>query len=145
MTTATRKPLPDRLDIDNGAFWEGTDKGELCVKRCADCGQYHWPPRLGCPYCGSAAVKWTSVSPRGEVYSWTVIHRSQTPGFETETPYAVVLIRLNEAKGVRMIGSLVNCPVDRLRAGLAVEAVFTPCDDGTVTLVYWQPAPGALG
>ncbi len=142
MTTAIRKPLPDREDIDNGPFWEGTDKGELRVKHCADCGQHHWPPRLGCPYCGSAAIEWTRVSPRGEIYSWTVIHRSQTPGFETETPYAVALVQLNEAKGVRMIGNLVNCPLDRLRAGLALEAVFTPSEDGAATLVRWQPASG---
>ena len=37
--------------------------------------------------------------PRGEVFSWTVVHRSQTPGFETETPYAVVLVELERRQG----------------------------------------------
>ena len=125
-------------------FWHGTDKGELHVKRCDDCCRYHWPPRLGCPYCGSGkAAIGSRVSPHGEVFSWTVVHRSQTPGFDTETPYAVVLVELSDAAGVRMIGNLVNCPLDRLKAGLPVEAVFTPSPDGTVTLVNWQPTGNA--
>lgn len=110
MTTEVRnKPVPNRQDLDNGEFWNGTDQGELRVKRCGDCSRHHWPPRLGCPYCGSGKLAWVAVRPRGEVFSWTVVHRSQTPGFETETPYAVVLVELADAKGVRMIGNLVNC------------------------------------
>jgi hypothetical protein len=43
-----------------------------------------------------------------------------------------------------MIGNLVNCTPDQLKAGLAMEAAFTPSADGSVKLVNWQPAPGAL-
>ena len=139
MTTEARKPLPDRQDIDHARFWDGTDKGELHARHCAACGRHHWPPRLGCPYCSSERVDWARVRPRGKVFSWTVIHRSQTAGFEADTPYAVVLVELDEAKGVRMIGNLVSCPPDRLAAGLAVEAVLTPAADSVVTLVNWQP------
>jgi uncharacterized OB-fold protein len=143
MSTEPRKPLPDRGDIDHARFWDGTDKGELNVKTCGACGRSHWPPRLGCPYCSSERVEWSTVRPRGKVFSWTVIHRSQTPGFETATPYAVVLVELDDAAGVRMVGNLVDCPLDRLAAALPVEAVFTPSADGTVTLVNWRPASGA--
>ena len=144
-TTSVAKPLPDRRDNDHAPFWNGTDKGELHAKRCSDCGRYQWPPRLGCPHCGSDQVEWVRVRPRGKVFSWTVIHRSQTPGFETETPYAVVLVELSDAEGVRMIGNLVNCPLERLKAGLAMEAAFTPSPDGSVTLVNWQPARKGSG
>jgi uncharacterized OB-fold protein len=134
------KPLPDRQDIDNGPFWSGTEAGKLQVRRCGACSRFHWPPRLGCPYCGSGDLAWTEVSPRGEVFSWTVVHRSQTAGFEAEVPYAVVLVALNDAKGVRMVGNLVNCEPDAIRAGMPVEAVFTPSADGSVTLVNWRRA-----
>ena len=118
-------------------------EGELQVKQCGDCSRYHWPPRLGCPYCGSGELAWVAVGPTGEMFSWTVVHRSQTPGFETEVPYAVVLVALDDAKGVRMVGNLVNCSPDELKAGLAVEAVFTPSADGSVKLVNWQPIAGS--
>ena len=144
MTIDVRKPLPDRQDIDNAQFWAGTDRDEVEVKHCSDCSHHHWPPRLGCPYCGSGRLEWVRVAPKGELFSWTVVHRSQTPGFENETPYAVVLVELDDAKGVRMIGNLVNCTPDQLKAGLAMEAAFTPSADGSVKLVNWQPAPGAL-
>jgi uncharacterized OB-fold protein len=56
-----------------------------------------------------------------------------------------VLVELGDAPGVRMIGNLVTCAPDKLKAGLAVEAVFTPSADGSVKLVNWQPAAGASG
>jgi hypothetical protein len=133
------KPLPDRADLDNGAFWSGTAQGQLQVKRCGACQRLHWPPRLGCPHCGSGDLKWVAVAPRGEIFSWTIVHRSQTPGFEPDVPYAVVLVALDEAKGVRMVGNLLDCSLDRIKAGLPVEAVFTPTADGAVTLVNWRP------
>ena len=49
------KPLPDLNDLDTGFFWQGTARDTIHVKRCADCGRDHWPPRLGCPYCGAVS------------------------------------------------------------------------------------------
>jgi uncharacterized OB-fold protein len=134
------KPLPDRQDIDNVPFWNGTDKDELQVKRCDDCSRSHWPPRLGCPYCGSGNLRWAVVAPKGKLFSWTIVHRSQTPGFEPETPYAVVLVELDDAKGVRMVGNLADGTLDQLKAGLPMQAVFTSSADGTVRLVNWRPS-----
>jgi uncharacterized OB-fold protein len=139
MNAPNAKPLPDRQDVDTGTFWTGTDEGRLQVKHCANCQHDHWPPRLGCPYCGSDKVDWTDIEPLGEIYSWTVIHRSQTPGFDTDVPYAVVLVELAGAEGVRMVGNLVDCTPDKLKAGLKVEAVFTPSADGSVKLINWRP------
>jgi uncharacterized protein len=138
--TPKPKPLPDTKDPDIGPFWTGTAAGKLQVKQCGACRRHHWPPRLGCPHCGSDKVAWVAVAPRGQVYSWTVVHRSQTQGFEPEVPYAVVLVALDEAPGVRMVGNLVDMKPDQLAAGSAVEAVFTPAGDGAVTLVNWRPA-----
>lgn len=139
MTIENAKPLPDRDDPDNGAFWNATDAGRLAVKRCADCGRPHWPPRLGCPHCGSANVDWADAPTRGSVFSWTIVHRSQTPGFGDDVPYAVLLVALEGMEGVRMIGNLVDADIGVVEAGLPVEAVFAPSPDGSVTLVNWRP------
>jgi uncharacterized OB-fold protein len=132
------KPLPDRADIDTAQFWIGTDRDELQVKRCDDCSHHHWPPRGGCPYCGSGKLQWVRVAPRGKLFSWVVVHRSQTPGFDAEAPYAVLLVALDDAPGVRMVGNLAGDTLDKLKAGQATEAVFTPSEDGTVKLVNWR-------
>lgn len=140
VTTENRKPLPDREDPDNAPFWDGTDADRILIKLCGDCGHHHWPPRVGCPHCGSDAVDWIEAPQRGKVFSWTVVHRSQTPGFEAEIPYAVLLVELEGLQGVRLIGNLVDGDVTTLVADLPVEAVFTPSDDGSVKLVNWRPA-----
>lgn len=132
------RPLPDLQDPDNGYFWQGTARGEINVKHCNDCGRDQWPPRLGCPYCGSSNIAWSPRSTSGTVFSWTVIHRTLTQGFGT--PYTVLLVELCDAPGVRMIGNFVNARPDALHAGMAVEAVFTPSEDGSVQLICWQPA-----
>ena len=143
MATDTVKPLPDRTDPDNAPFWDATDDERLLVKACGDCNRHHWPPRIGCPWCGSGAVDWVETAPKGTVYSWTVVHRSQTRGFEDEVPYAVLLVELDGLAGVRMIGNLANADPGVIEAGLPVEAVFTPSPDGSVNLVNWQPVdPG---
>ena len=71
-----------------------------------------------------------TVAPKGEVFSWVVVHRSQTPGFEGEVPYAVVLVALDAAKGVRIVGNLVNMKPGpghaRPRRGGGVHAVAGP-------------------
>lgn len=138
-TTEKPKPLPDLEDPDNGRFWQATAEGKLLVRRCADCGKPHWPPRLGCPHCGSAAVDWADAPTRGTVFSWTVVHRAQTPGFAGEVPYAVLLVALDGMEGCRMIGNLTGAGVEDIRADMPVEAVFTPSPDGSVTLVNWRP------
>ena len=145
MATEVSKPVPDRDDPDNAPFWVGTDGDRLLVKHCAECERHHWPPRIGCPHCGSGAIAWVEAVPRGKIFSWTVVHRNQTPGFAAEVPYAVLLVELEGLEGVRMIGNLVNGDFATVALGLPMEAVFTPSDDGSVKLVNWQPADAASG
>lgn len=137
------KPMPDLNEAEHAVFWEGTARGLLHIRHCAECGRDQWPPRLGCVVCGSDRLGWKPVRGSGTVFSWTVVHRSLTPGFDP--PYTVVLVELDEAPGVRLIGNLVDGTPAVLRGGLAVEAVFTPSDDSSVTLVCWRPAVAAPG
>jgi len=52
----------------------------------------------------------------------------------------VVLVELDDADGVRMIGNLLGDPAAPVEIGAAVEAVFEDHDDGRqpYTLVQWQ-------
>ena len=146
MSTDIRKPLPDVQDIDHAPFWQGTEKGKLHAKRCTDCGRYQWPPRLGCPYCGSGKVDWVGVSRSGKVFSWTVIYRSQTPGFEAETPYAVGTRRTERCRGCSGHRSKpVNCPIGLpLKAGFLGQGSVHPFPRRhRPTLVNWQPTENA--
>jgi uncharacterized OB-fold protein len=130
-----RKPLPD----PSGAmkpFWDAARDRRLVVQRCRDCGTHRFPARDLCSRCLSREADWVTVSGRGSVFSWAVMHQVYHPGFADEVPYAVVVIELEE--GARLVSNLVECPVDDIRAGMPVEAVF---DDVTpdVTLPKFRP------
>jgi len=89
------KPLP-RPSEDSAPFWEATGRGELRMQRCGACGHVRFPPALLCPRCLSPNAAWERLSGRGAVYSWVVVHQSQHPAFNPDTPYNVVIVELEE-------------------------------------------------
>jgi uncharacterized OB-fold protein len=137
MADATRyqKPLP-RIDEESRGFWEGLARHELWLQRCGECGELRFHPRALCPACLSAATRWVRASGRGTVYTYTVTHQNQAPGFRGELPYVLAVVELDE--GVRMTTNVVGCPPDAVRIGMPVEIVY---DDVTpeITLTKFRP------
>jgi hypothetical protein len=116
-----RKPLP-RLDEESRGYWEALARHELYVQRCRACGTKRFYPRALCPACLSSETEWLRASGRGTVYTFTVTHQNQAPGFREELPYVLALVEL--AEGVRLMTNIVGCPPDAVRIGMAVEVVF---------------------
>jgi uncharacterized protein len=131
-----KKPLP-RIDEESRGYWEALQRHELYVQRCRDCGTSRFPPRAICPACLSSAVEWVRASGRGTVYSFTVTHQNQAPGFRDELPYVLAIVEL--AEGPRLMTNLVECASDAVRIGMPVEVVY---DDVTpeITLAKFRPA-----
>ena len=131
-----KKPLP-RVDEESRGFWEALARHELYVQRCRDCGTVRLPPRALCPACLSSAVEWVRSAGRGVVYSFTVTHQNQAPGFREELPYVLAIVELTE--GPRLLTNLVEGSPDAVRIGMPVEVVF---DDVTpeITLPKFRPA-----
>jgi uncharacterized OB-fold protein len=138
-TKSYKKPLP-RIDEESRGFWEALARHELYVQRCRKCGLLRYYPRALCPACLSDATEWVRASGRGTIYSFTVTHQNQAPGFREELPYVLALVEL--AEGVRVMTNIVGCAPDQVRIGLAVEVVF---EDVTpeITLAKWKPAAGS--
>jgi uncharacterized OB-fold protein len=135
-TKAYRKPLP-RVDEESRGWWEALARHELYVQRCRACGTTRFYPRAVCPSCLSAETHWVRASGRGAVYSFTVTHQNQSPGFREELPYVLAVVELEE--GVRLMTNVVGCPAEQVRIGMPVTVVF---DDVTpeVTLARFRPA-----
>ena len=131
-----RKPLP-RIDEESRGWWEALQRHELYVQRCRSCGTIRLPPRAVCPVCLSSQVEWVRASGRGTVYSFTVTHQNQAPGFREELPYVLAIVELEE--GPRIMTNVVGAAPDAVRIGMPVEVVF---DDVTpeVTLAKFRPA-----
>jgi uncharacterized OB-fold protein len=56
------------------------------------------------------------------LYTWSVVHRNDLPGFRERTPYVVAVVDL--AEGPRMATEVVGCAPDALRAGAELEVDF---------------------
>ena len=130
------KPLP-RIDEESKGYWEACQRRELVIQRCGACGVLRHYPRALCPRCLSDAVEWVRCSGRGTVYTFTVTHQNQAPGFRDALPYVLAYVELDE--GVRLLTNIVECAPEAVRIGLAVEVVF---EDATpaVTLPKFRPA-----
>ncbi len=134
-TKAYRKPLP-RIDEESRGWWEALARHELYFQRCRDCGTKRLYPRALCPSCLSSATEWVRASGRGTVYSFTVTHQNQAPGFRDELPYVLAIVELEE--GVRLMTNVVGAAPDAVRIGMPVQVVF---DDVTpeITLPKFGP------
>ncbi|MCG7210569.1 Zn-ribbon domain-containing OB-fold protein [Streptomyces arenae] len=131
-------------DTDGAPFWEYAARGELRVQACADCREPRFPPRPCCPHCQSFASEWRPVSGRGRIWSYVVPHPPLLPDYAAQAPYNVVVVELDDAPRVRLVGNLVSeagaalgsFPPDRVRIGARVQAVFA---DGLPQWVLERP------
>jgi uncharacterized OB-fold protein len=121
-------PLPDTEWPGTREYWAGAARGELCIPRCSACGRYVWYPEPRCPDCAGESLRWTAMSGRGSLFSWTIVHHAFLPQFKTKLPFVAALVALEEDVRVRIVTNLVDCGVGELRPGLALRAVFRPLE-----------------
>jgi uncharacterized OB-fold protein len=120
--------------VDTQAYWDGLAAGRLLVQCCSNCGQWRHYPRPMCSGCHSFDHDWREVSGHGVVHSWTVTHQSPLPGFKDAVPF--VLVTVDMAEGVRMLGLLQGTPAEALRVGLAVQASVATVPGGARQPVF---------
>ncbi|MCU1344672.1 MAG: hypothetical protein JWL70_938 [Acidimicrobiia bacterium] len=118
-------------------YWEAAARHELMLQRCGSCQRYIFFPRPTCPNCGGADLRWTPVSGRGIVHTFTVARRATHPGMADFVPYVIALVEL--AEGPRLTTNLVDVDPDDVTVGLAVQVTFLDQPDG-VTLPVFAPA-----
>ncbi len=135
MTEATPKPIPEVTE-ELRPYFAAAREGRLVVERCTACGRRRFPPREICSACLGRQAEWVTASGRGRVVSFNVMHQVYHPGFAAEVPYAVALVELED--GGRMLTNVVDCSLDRLRIGLAVEVAFER-RSADVTLPQFRP------
>jgi len=123
------------ISKDTEFFWAGTAAGELRIQRCGECGALRHPPGPACLRCGALRPEHVLASGSGEVYSYVVHHHPPVPG--RQLPIVVVLVEL--AEGVRMVGELLDAEPDAVRIGAPVRVDFVRIDD-ELTLPAWRLA-----
>lgn len=128
--TATRQVPTPAMNEETVAFWDATAKGQLLLKQCRDCGEFHWYPRSKCPFCHSLNTTWVESAGTGVIYSYSVMRRAKPN-------YALVYVTLDE--GVTLMSNMVDCDFDALAIGQRVKVKFE--DTGNDCAVpYFTPA-----
>ena len=130
-----------RIDVDDpelAAFFAGCRAGELRIPRCDACGAWNWYPPLFCRRCGAPAPRWTRVSGRATLFTWTIVHRAFLDDFEARVPYTTALVELEEDPSLRLATLLVDVDRSALRLGLPLEVLFEKVDE-RLTLPRFRP------
>ncbi len=112
-------PLPHPTPLSK-PHWDGCKEGKLRVQKCADCNAYIFIPAPCCSNCLGESLEWVDSSGRGELYSYTVVHRPQQPSFNV--PYIVAVIELEE--GWYMLSNLQDIAPEEVEIGMPLEVVF---------------------
>lgn len=133
------RPLPSPNALTE-RYWQAAALGELQLPRCQACGRFHAYPRAACPHCGSAQLTWQPVSGRGEVYSFTVVHRAPSKGFESLVPYVVAVVAL--AEGPHLMTRMTQVQPQAVRIGMPVQVAFEKQDELTTLPVFLPLTPG---
>jgi uncharacterized OB-fold protein len=118
-------------------FWDGTKEGKLRIRRCGDCGRAHFYPRPFCPYCWSENVSWEDASGQATLYTYSIVYVNDLPPFNERVPYVAAVVDLDE--GPRMMTNVVDCALEELRVGMALDVIFRQETDD-ITLPVFRPA-----
>ncbi|MEP9356999.1 OB-fold domain-containing protein [Xanthobacter sp. KR7-65] len=113
-------------------FRSGLANQEILLPKCADCGRYHFFPRVLCPHCHGEAISWHRASGKGRVHTTTIVRRKPDHGGD----YNICMVELDE--GVRMMSRVDGITPDDVRIDMAVTAFVGEADG--VPAVFFKPA-----
>jgi uncharacterized OB-fold protein len=115
-------------------FYKFISQGQLMAGKCKKCGKIHLPPRPLCDNCYNKEFTWVTVTNRGKLITYTVIHIAPQQ-FQHASPYAIGILQLEN--GNKLPGMITDIPHDQLQIGMDLTLHFTKCES-TQT---WPPWP----
>jgi uncharacterized OB-fold protein len=129
------KMIPNISDRDTDGFFQAAAENRLVYRGCENCRHAIHPPTVHCPHCGSADTVWRDAAGSGTLYAWTTVTHQVHPDYPV--PYTVVVVQLDDAKEVRLVGRIDGEPA--LQFGMPMQVCFeTLAPD--VVLPQWRLA-----
>ena len=121
MSTVRKMPAP-LPNPENQPYWDAAKEGKLLVKRCKDCGEFHFYPRAICPFCFSDQTEWVESKGTGSIYSYSVMRRG------VPVPFAIAYVTLDE--GITMLTNMADgTDLDGLSIGQKVKVAFKAAEE----------------
>lgn len=108
------------MDVWTEPFWRAAENGRLELPRCGQCKVYRWSPGPFCPRCHDQSVEWMPAGP-GHLFSYTIVPGKPEREGDEDPAYVPVVIAFAQAGNIRMLGSLVDAPLDEIEIDAEVE------------------------
>jgi uncharacterized OB-fold protein len=139
-----KTPIAVHYDYTPGAgtstFLRALRDGRIVGSRCPDTGKVYVPPRLFSVETGSPMSEIVELPDRGVVYTYCIVN---IKFYEQvlEVPYAYAHVLLDGAD-LSIMHLIQECPVEEIRPGMRVEAVWKDPSEWTESLEnirYFKP------
>src|SRR5439155_20701328 len=106
----------------------------LGAQGCKECRRGLWHPRPICPPCHASDPTWTTVGGDARGGSWTVLPPPVLTVWQDKLPFVILLVELDDAPGVRMVGQLVDAAGELLQTDGTAQGV----DFGVRLTLRWR-------
>jgi uncharacterized OB-fold protein len=126
--------------IAQDRFLRAIKEGRLLGLACASCGRVYIPSRGSCPRCAKPTTREVEVKDTGTVVTYSVV-RVPSANIEVELPYCAANILLDGAD-ITTTALIQECPMEDIRIGMRVQAVWRPKEEWDYTLSnikYFKP------
>jgi uncharacterized OB-fold protein len=124
-------------------------EGRLIGQRSPTSGLVYVPPRGYCP----VSCEWLGedhlidLEDRGVVTNYTIVTPVQYYGQQETEPFARVSVLLDSPGGMMNLQDVIDCPLDEVRVGMRVEAVWAPPEERDISEITnrsWGSAAGCI-
>ena len=105
-------------------FYKFLDQKKLMAGKCLKCGKIHLPPRPLCDNCFGQEFEWVSISGKGKLLTYTVIHVAPVQ-FQALAPYTVGIVELGN--GLKIPGMIQGMTQANLKIGVELTLDFGAC------------------
>lgn len=126
------EPIPDE---SSAPYWEGIRNGKLLLQRCKACGTLQFYPRSMCVACLTPDPDWVEATGRGNIHTFSTVHRTSDERFSHLVPYILAIVELDE--GPRMMARILARSQEQIRCDDPVRLVFEKT--GNYTLPQFVP------
>lgn len=117
---------------EESAFFRGLAEGRILGQRCPSCRKVYVPPRPACPTDGVPTVEEVELSDTGTVTTFCIVNVPFL-GQKITPPYVSAYILLDGAD-IALQHLILDIPVEEVRMGLRVRAVWKPRDEWGTTI-----------
>jgi uncharacterized OB-fold protein len=119
------QPAPQNPETQR--YFDALADGKLLIKTCPQCGQTHFYPRAGCPFCFHDVTEWLPSSGSGTIYAYSILRSAK------DLP---VLAYVTLAEGPMLMTSIVDSPPEAVSIGAPVRLVVRTGANGTLAPMF---------